>query len=157
MRRTSLVFVLLVVVLLSAAVVANAGEEQKRPLFDTSIFRPQVVFHPLELVTDGEFTTISGVVFSRQPVDEVRVGERVAMVRPAEPKDLVQLKRIPDGASEAPFRTYFEVPDAGLPNLGANDMDVRARTVDGRESDVHRVTLIKRLAVAETDSASDGK
>jgi hypothetical protein len=139
------------VCLASFAIAAEDGEKD-RPLFDTSMFRPQIVFHDLEIVTDDDFVTISGVVFSRQPIDEVEVDDRVAMVRPAEPKDLVKLERVPQGASEAPFRTYFEVPDTGLPSLGANDVEVRARTTDGRESDVHRVTLIKRSSGDETAS-----
>jgi hypothetical protein len=154
--RTLVVVLLCTVCLVGLAAASGEEGEEKRPLFDTSMFRPQVVFHELEIVTDAEFVTISGVVFSRQPVDEVKVGDRVAMVRPAEPKDLVQLERIPQGASEAPFRTYFEVPDAGLPNLGANDIDVRARTADGRESDKHRLTLIKRAPVeAEAADQAD--
>jgi hypothetical protein len=154
--RTLVVVLLCTVCLVSLAVAGGEAEEEKRPLFDTSMFRPQIVFHELEVVTDAEFVTISGIVFSRQPIDEVSVGDRVAMVRPAEPKDLVQLERIPQGASEAPFRTYFEVPDAGLPLLGANDIDVRARTADGRESDKHRVTLIKRSPIQDQSSGDTG-
>lgn len=158
MRGRTLIVVLLCAVCLVLS--AHAGEEGKedRPLFDTSMFRPQVVFHDVELITEAEFVTISGVVFSRQPIDEVKVGERVAMVRPAEPKDLVKLDRVPDGASEAPFRTYFEVPDTGLPKLGANDIDVRAETADGRESNVHRLTLIKRSPAASgSEESADGE
>lgn len=147
-RSVSLAFVV-VVCIVTLSLAGELDRDEKRPLFDTSIFRPQIAFHELEIVTDAEFTTISGVVFSRQPIDEVSVGDRVAMIRPAEPKDLVRLKRVPKGATEAPFRTYFEVPDTGLPQLGANDIDVRARTADGRESDMHRLTLIKRSPIDE--------
>ena len=157
MRGRTLVVVLLCTVCLVSLAAAGGEEgEEKRPLFDTSMFRPQIVFHELEVVTDADFVTISGIVFSRQPIDEVEVDDRVAMVRPAEPKDLVKLERVPQGASEAPFRTYFEVPDTGLPSLGANDVEVRARTTDGRESDVHRVTLIKRSSGDDTGSDETG-
>lgn len=122
--------------------------EEKKPLFDTSMFRPVIAFHEISPVVDDEFVTLTGVVFSRSPVDRVTVGERVAMIRPAEPKDLVKLQKVPPGASDAPFRTYFEVPDAGLPRLGANDLDVRALSADGRLSDLHRITIIKTASKA---------
>lgn len=126
----------------------NTGQ-RKKPLFDTSMFRPVVVLHELPLVTDRAYVTVTGVVFSRTPVDRVSVGERLAMIRPAEPKDLVKIRKLPEGASDAPFRTYFEVPDAGLARLGANDLDIMAVTNDGRESSLHRITVIRALERAE--------
>ncbi len=144
MRRSTTVFTVLGLALASVmvafAAVPSAGGSTP---FDTSGYRPQVVFHEMETAVDGQYVTISGVVFSRSPIDRVTIGERMASIRPAEPKDLVKLKRVPDGATDAPFRTFFEVPDAGLQKLGANDLEVRAMSADGRVSDLHRVTVIK--------------
>ncbi len=143
---TLLAIVAVAIVPLTALGGQSPAEENKKPLFDTSMFRPIVAFHEISPVVDAEFVTLTGVVFSRSPIDRVTVGERVAMIRPAEPKDLVKLQKVPPGASDAPFRTYFEVPDAGLPRLGANDLDVRALSADGRMSDLHRITIIKTVS-----------
>jgi hypothetical protein len=126
---------------LFAATPGRGGDE--RALIDASRFRPMVAFHELETVVDSEFVTISGVIFSRSPIETVTVGERAATLSPAESKDLVALPLAPKGASELPFRTAFEVPDAVLSRLGANDLDVRAMTTDGKSSDVHRVTVLR--------------
>ena len=115
------------------------------------MFRPQVVLHELPLVTDAAFVTVTGVVFSHAPIDRVTVGERTALLRPAEPKDLVKLTRVPAGATDAPFRTYFEVPDAGLPRVGVNDLAIRAVGTDGRVSDLHRVTVVRTTTKPEND------
>ncbi len=153
---------MIVVVLMSAAMLmafADApeqGQEQQpqqaqqgpraRPVFDLSAFRPQIVLHEMSLVTDTAFVTVTGVVFSRTPIEKVTVGERSASTRMAEPKDLVRLTKVPAGASDAPYRTYFEVPDAGLPKLGANDLEVVAYGVDGRVSDAHRATIVRSMS-----------
>lgn len=154
---------MIVVVLLSAAAMVafadapEQGQDQQaaqptqqgpraRPVFDLSAFRPQIVLHEVSLVTDAAFVTVTGVVFSRTPIEKVTVGERSASVRMAEPKDLVRLTKVPAGASDAPYRTYFEVPDAGLPKLGANDLEVVAYGVDGRISDSHRATIVRSMS-----------
>jgi len=151
-RVLSILLAMTTVMLAGAALVgAEAPGDKRKPLFDTSMFRPQIVFHEFQSVVASEYVTITGVVFSRSPVDRVTVGDRNAMIRPAEPKDLIRLERVPAGASDAPFRTYFEVPDAGLQRMGANDLDVSAISSDGRVSDMHRVTVIK-TATKPSDS-----
>lgn len=150
-RRLSAVALVLAFAL-AAPLFAQAPQQpqEKRPLFDTSAFRPQVVLYPVPMVTQNQFVTVSGVVFSRSQVEKVTVGERTATLRPAEPKDLVKLDRVPDGASDAPFRTYFEVPDAGLSRTGANDLEVRAYGADQRVSDAHRLTVVRSATPATT-------
>ena len=146
---------LLVLLLVTAIPLALAADPQQdgkhRSPFNTEIFRPQVVLHELPLVTDAAFVTVTGVVFSHAPIDRVTVGERTALLRPAEPKDLVKLAKVPPGATDAPFRTYFEVPDAGLPRIGANDLVIRAVGTDGRVSDLHRVTVVRTTTKPEND------
>lgn len=117
--------------------------EPKGLVFNTEAFRPQIVLHEMPRTTSAAFVTLSGVIFSRSPIDRVEVGSRTAVLRQAEPKDLVKIDRAPEGASDAPYRTYFEVPDAGLPRLGANDLTVRAMATDGRHSDLHRITVVR--------------
>ncbi len=144
MRVLSTLMVIGILILAGPGVLSATGPgEDNKPLFDTSMYRPQIVFHEFQSVVSGEYVTITGIVFSRSPVDRVTVGDRNAMIRPAEPKDLIQLEQVPAGASDAPFRTYFEVPDAGLARMGANDLDVKSISSDGRVSDLHRITVIK--------------
>ncbi|UCF66990.1 MAG: hypothetical protein JSV80_14570 [Acidobacteriota bacterium] len=140
----------MVVCAASVAVLAQAeqAEEEERPLFDTSKFRPSIAFLEAAPSTDAAFVTLTGVVFSRAPIDRVVVDERVALTRPAEPKDLLALDRAPEGATDAPFRTFFELPDVGLTRQGANDVEVRAVAADGRESHIHRVTVIRTASTA---------
>ncbi len=132
----------------------NPGEKERPPLFDTSLFRPTIVFHPLEMTSTKEFVTISGVIFSRSSIDRVRLGDRVARLRPAEPQDLLRLDRVPSGSRDAPYRVFFELPDAKLPLIGANDLDVLAMSTNERWSDVHRLTFIRLPATegAKTDN-----
>lgn len=125
---------------------ASAAPATKRPIFDLSAFRPVVVLNEIPQVTDKAFVTVTGVVFSRAPIERVSVGDRTASTRPAEPKDLLKLTKVPTSVGEAPHRTYFEVPDAALANFGANDLEIVATGGDGRVSDTHRVTLIRTLA-----------
>lgn len=105
--------------------------------------RPIVVLHEIPRSIDASFLTVTGVVFSRSPIEGVSVLDRAAMIRPAEPEDLVRIDRVPQGVADAPFRTYFEVPDAALDQPGVNGLEIRARTVDGRESNIHRVSVIR--------------
>lgn len=121
----------------------GATPAQKGLVFNTEAFRPQIVLHEMPRTTGAAFVTLSGVIFSRSAIDRVEVGNRTAVLRQAEPKDLVKIDRAPEGASDAPYRTYFEVPDAGLPRLGANDLTVRAFATDGRHSDLHRITVVR--------------
>lgn len=149
MRRVSWLLVAALFVL--AVVPANSQEPQpapqtKRPIFDLSAFRPVVVLHDVQPVTEKGFLTVTGVVFSRAPIEKVSVGDRTASTRPAEPKDLIKLKQVPQGVADAPNRTYFEVPDAVLAQFGANDLDIVAFGNDGRVSDTHRVTVLRTLA-----------
>lgn len=134
-----------IVMVVALAAPALAEAPAARPLFDTSAFRPQVVLYPVPMVTQNQFVTVSGVIFSRSQVEKVTVGERTATLRPAEPKDLVRFERVPEGASDAPFRTYFEVPDAALARAGANELEIRAFGVDQRVSDAHRITVVRSL------------
>lgn len=120
--------------------------------FDTSAYRPLVVFHTFDIVTHSDRITLTGVVFSRAPVDRVTLGKRVARLRPAEPADLIRFQTIPHGARDAPYRVYFEIPDVMLEHVGANDLDVRALSSDGRLSDLHRVTVIRTAALEESPS-----
>jgi hypothetical protein len=145
---------LVIVGALSTLVLAQAPAPAPKPLFDTSAFRPQVALYPLPMVTPNAFVTVSGVIFSRAPIDRVTVGDRTAALRQAEPKDLVRLERAPQGASDAPFRTYFEVPDAGLARSGANEVEVRAHGSDGRVSDVHRLTIVRSITSSTTTAAA---
>ena len=155
MMRARIATVLVVGILFCSIGAAFAGSPDssntKKPLFDTSMFRPRIVLHDVPVVTDESYTTISGIVFSRSPLDRVVVGERVALIRPAEPADLVKLRKLPEGASDAPFRVFFEVPDAGLAKLGANDLSIMAVTNDGRKSDQHRVTVIRTAPAGESE------
>ncbi len=144
---------LLLAGLVSFTVLAQSGPESEHP-FDTRGFKPLIVFHEFQLVTDNEYVTISGVVFSRAPLDRLTIGERSARIRPAEPKDLVRIKRAPAGAKDAPYRTYFEVPDAKLPRLGVNDLAVRAISADERRSDLHRVTVVRVQPAAAAPEAA---
>ncbi len=113
--------------------------------------KPQIAIYEMPLAVTGEFVTVSGVVFSRAPVDSVRVGERTATLRPAAPEDLVRFRRVPDGASDMPYRTIFEVPDTPLRAEGASVLEVRAATTDGRFSDVHRVTVVRMPPAQDGD------
>ncbi|MFN7966672.1 MAG: hypothetical protein U0V87_13395 [Acidobacteriota bacterium] len=122
---------------------AEAPPAQKGLVFNTEAFRPRIVLHEMPRTTSAAFVTLSGVIFSRSAIDRVEVGNRTAVLRQAEPKDLVKIDRAPEGASDAPYRTYFEVPDAGLPRLGANDLTVRAFATDSRHSDLHRITVVR--------------
>ncbi len=149
--RVSLLVLLVTVIPLALAADPPRDAKQHRSPFNTEIFRPRVVLHELPLVTDAAFVTVTGVVFSHAPIDRVTVGERTALLRPAEPKDLVKLAKVPPGATDAPFRTYFEVPDAGLPDIGANDLLIRAVGTDGRVSDLHRVTVVRTTTKPEND------
>lgn len=137
--------------LLSLFGLSPVGAEQPpatggRAVFDLSAFRPLVVLHDMPQVTDKGFIAVTGVVFSRAPVEKVTVGERTASTRPAEPKDLLTLQRAPQGVADAPVRTFFEVPDALLARYGANDVEIVALSGDGRTSDRHRVTILRTLA-----------
>lgn len=123
----------------------TADPAKKGLVFNTDAFRPQFVLHELPRTTSAAFVTVTGVIFSRSPIDRVEVGTRAAFLRQAEPKDLVKLARVPEGASDAPHRTFFEVPDAGLTKIGANDLTIRAIGTDGRASDVHRVMVIRSV------------
>ncbi len=150
MRRVSwlvsaALFVLAVVPAISQEPQPQAPQT-KRPIFDLSAFRPVIVLHEVPQVTEKGFITVTGVVFSRAPIEKVSVGDRTASTRPAEPKDLVKLKQVPAGVADAPNRTYFEVPDAALALFGANDLDVVASGGDGRVSDTHRVTVLRSIA-----------
>lgn len=137
--------------------VAIAGEDggrfavAKRALIDSAQFRPAIALHDVRPATSSGFVTITGVVFSRSPIDRVTVGDRSAVIRPAEAADLVSLARTPDGATELPFRTFFEVPDAALTRVGANDLEIVAATAEGRRSDVHRLTLVRSAEDTPTD------
>ena len=148
-RRSMLV--LLLVTAIPLVLAADPADGKHRSPFNTEMFRPQVVLHEVPLVTDAAFVTVTGVVFSHAPIDRVTVGERTALLRPAEPKDLVKLAKVPPSATDAPFRTYFEVPDAGLPRIGVNDLEIRAWGTDGRKSDLHRVTVVRTLTTQEND------
>lgn len=120
--------------------------------FDTSAYRPLVVFHDFDIVTTADRITLTGVVFSLAPVDRVTLGKRVARLRPAEPADLIRFETIPPGARDAPHRVFFEIPDVMLAHVGANDLDVRALSSDGRLSDLHRVTVIRTASAGESAS-----
>lgn len=139
--RNARSLLVLPVMLILLAMTTLAGETTT-PFRDVDV-RPLVAVYQLPLAVDGAFVTVSGVVFSRAPVDSVRVGERTATLRPAAPEDLVRFRRVPDGAADMTYRTYFEVPDAPLPELGAAELEVRAATTDGRYSDVHRLTIVR--------------
>ena len=119
----------------------------KKPLFDTSGFRPVIALNETPVTTPKAVVTISGVVFSRATIDKVTIGDRTASTRPAEPKDLMKLQAIPDGAPDAPSRTYFEIRDVSLSRFGANDLELRAVDNDGRISDLHRITIVRVLNV----------
>jgi hypothetical protein len=112
------------------------------------VFRPIVVLHTPPLATDRPSVTIRGVVFSRAPLEQVTVGDRTATLREAAPADLTGLRRLPDGATDAPHRTYFEAIDIGLARFGVNDIEVRALASDGRVSDLHRVAVVRSVARA---------
>ena len=120
--------------------------------FDTSAYRPLVVFHDFDIVTTADRITLTGVVFSRAPVDRVTLGKRAARLRPAEPAELIRFQSIPPGARDAPYRVFFEIPDVMLEHVGANDLDVRALSSDGRLSDLHRVTVIRTTRHGESVS-----
>lgn len=122
---------------------ALAAPPAKRALFNSTGFRPQVTLHDVAVTTDKPFVSITGVVFSRSAIDRVTIGDRTAATRQAEPKDLMNLQRVPDGATEAPYRTYFEVRDYNLPKFGANDIEIRGMDGEGRGSDVHRLTVVR--------------
>lgn len=142
---TALIAVLLALGAGTPSIIPNddgTGGAQGVPFRETDA-RPVVALHEIPRATDAPFLTVSGIVFSRSPVEGVSIGDRAAMIRPAEPEDLVRLERAPRGAAEFPFRTYFEVPDASLSESGENGLVVRARTVDGRESNLHRVSVIR--------------
>ncbi|MDQ7007123.1 MAG: hypothetical protein Q9Q40_07810 [Acidobacteriota bacterium] len=109
---------------------------------DSSRYRPLIVFHDFGTVTSRRRIKISGVVFSRSSVDRVTLANRSARLRPAEPNDMVRFTRVPPAAREAPYRVYFEFPDIELQHAGANDLDIRALATDGRQSDLHRITVI---------------
>ena len=143
---------ILLIAAVTALALAQAPDPQQapenKPLFNLEGYRPLVALHPIPATSSAAFVTVSGVVFSRVAIDRVTVGQRQALLRPAEPDDLVKLEKAPEGASDAPLRTYFEVPDAGLPRVGANELEMRAHGTDGRSSDLHQVTVI-RVAAAE--------
>lgn len=120
----------------------NNPDEAGLP-FELVAHRPDVVLHQMPLITDAEYLTVTGVVFSRTPIDRVELRERKATLRPAESDDLVRIERVPTGVSDAAYRTYFEVTDAALTEPGANIVGLRACTIDGRCSDVHRITIIR--------------
>ncbi len=149
--RGSLCAVILAIAFATVPLVAAppAGGSGEKSLIDASRFRPMIAFHDFETTVDAEFVTLTGVVFSRAPIETLTVGERTATLRPAESKDLVSLARAPKGAPELPFRTAFEVPDAVLAKQGANDLDVVAVTADGKSSDVHRITVIRISRAAQ--------
>lgn len=128
---------------LVSSVFAAGPLATRAPLFDKASFRPQVALLDVTPMTSAPVAGISGVVFSHAPLEKVTVGTRTAHVRPAEPRDLQRLVRMPLGASEAPYRTFFEVPDASLARIGANDIDIVAKGSDGRTSDAHRVTVLR--------------
>jgi len=123
-----------------------------RRLIDAPQFRPGIALHAIAPRGDAGFVTITGVVFSRSPIDRVTVGERAAVIRPAEAEDLNSLDRVPEGAAELPFRTFFEVPDAALGRVGANDLEIVAVTAEGRTSDIHRLTIVRAAERADTDN-----
>jgi hypothetical protein len=147
--RSSLLIVCAVVALSSVVAIADAGQDKKETPFSPVVVKPLLALHELPQVTGAPYVTITGVVFSRVPIDRVTVEDRNALIRPAQPQDLVKLERVPDGASDAPFRTYFEVPDAGLARFGANDLDIRAVNTREQESDLHRITIIRRVEQEE--------
>ncbi|RMG45287.1 MAG: hypothetical protein D6718_07755 [Acidobacteria bacterium] len=149
---TSLVLAVGTAVAATAAFSAEPAETaSSQPVFDTSMYRPTIVFLDAAESTDAAFVTVTGIVFSHAPIERVTVGERVAATRPAQPKDLMKLERVPEGATEAPFRTFFELQDAGLPRQGANDIEVRAHASDGRVSPLYRITIVRTTPVARDD------
>ena len=133
---------------ISIPLAANPDNAAKKPPFDTTAYRPIVVLQAPPLATDRPSVTIRGVVFSRAPLEQVTVGERTATLREAAPADLSNLRRLPDGATDAPHRTYFEAVDIGLGHFGVNDIDVRALASDGRASDLHRVAVVRSVVRA---------
>ena len=145
MRKISLLCLLCLLASLSVSVLAQEGQGETLNPFVKVEVKPQIAIHEFPLSTANEYMTVTGVVFSRSPIDRVLVAGRDAMIRPAEPEDLIRFERVPKGASEAPFRTYFELPDALLEAHGANSLNVRALTTDGRQSDIHRLTVIRTL------------
>ena len=148
MRIARTLPVLVVLSLLPVTAVTAGGPDT--PFRDVGV-RPLVAVYPVPLGVDGAFVTVSGVVFSHAPVDSVRVGDRTATLRPAAPEDLVRFHRVPDGAPDMTYRTYFEVPDAPLPKAGVTELEVRAATTDGRFSDVHRLTVVRMPRPAPTE------
>ena len=144
MRSLSIVcFAALAGLFCASAVSAEPPADEKRLVFDTSAYRPRIALQDVPATTHGAFVSVSGVVFSHAPLERVMLGERTAALREAEPKDLARLPRIPSGASDAPYRTFFEIADAPLPRLGANDLELTAYGNDGRISDTDRLTILR--------------
>ncbi len=150
---------LAVFTLLASPVLALAPPlEEKTPLFDTSGFRPQIVFQELSLLSTKSYVTVRGIVFSRSPVDSVRVGNRTARLRPAEMSDLMRLDQVPRDARDAPYRVFFELSDLGLEKIGANDIVVQAMGTDERLSNRHLLTVVHAPDLARpAGSGTEGR
>lgn len=131
-----------------------ADAPRSKPLFDMSGYRPAIVLKDLQLTTDKAFVEIRGMVFTHAPVTSISVNERKATFRNATPQDLEQLGELPRNLAEAPIKLVFDVPDAGLPDLGANDFEIRALDSAGRTSDVHRVTVLRTTGTRPATESS---
>ncbi len=127
-----------------------AAEQQvpKAPPIDLSSYRPIVVLNEMKAQQAGATATVSGVVFSRAPLERVSAADRQAALRPAELRELERLLRVPEDAIDAPIRTYFEIREVVLPRPGAHDVEITAIDQAGRVSDAHRITLVRAAAPA---------
>lgn len=84
------------------------------------------------------FTTVSGLVFSWDPIERVTVGYRTAKLGPAGPLGADQ---IPSAAASAPFRMRFYLAGANLDRPGANLIEVRASAIGGRISSKATISI----------------
>jgi len=107
--------------------------------------RPVVVLAAAPYTVAGGSATVSGVVFSSVPVDSVLVGGRPARLRPPTAQDMEKLRRVPEGATEAPQRVFFEAQGVPLPTVGVNEIEIEAMA-GGARSLVHRLTIIRASA-----------
>lgn len=100
---------------------------------------PVLVVSPISS-TSLPFTSVSGLVFSWDPIDRVTVGNRNARLGPA--GDLTSDEVPPEGHG-APFRMRFFLAGAILDKVGVNEIEVRASGIGGRTSAKATISVLR--------------